>query len=278
MHPSPAKILFLPVVYYSHDDAAEQLANLQELPGADQIAVVAVDNSEPAPAIPGRKDGFASFDVVSGQGNAGYFGGARLGLAHYRQTVGLPEWVIISNTDARIQQTDFIERLLALHDSCAVSKTFCIAPDIRSSKTGAPQNPYYATRPRSTKFARLARIFRHYWLAIAYRLLSHAKGLTRGWRSAPTAAAGEIYAPHGSFLCLHRSYFEAGGTLDHRAFLYGEEIFVAEEIRRLGGRTLFVPELKVVHLHSVTTGLISSRAVIRHLAEGTRVCAELLAT
>ena len=35
--------------------------------------------------------------------------------------------------------------------------------------------------------------------------------------------AAKIYAPHGSFIALHRSYFEKGGTLD-----YGDLIVVRE--------------------------------------------------
>src|SRR4051812_26187607 len=106
------KVLFLPVVYHSHEDVAAQLENLHTLYGAGEMAVVVVDNSTPAEAIacPGHR--FGSFEVLSGHGNLGYFGGARLGLAHYRETVGLPEWVIVSNTDSRIYQQDFIERLL----------------------------------------------------------------------------------------------------------------------------------------------------------------------
>jgi GT2 family glycosyltransferase len=278
MPTATAKILFLPIVYHSHDDAAEQLGELRALPGAGEMAVVAVDNSSEPRAITGPKDGFASYELLAGLGNLGYFGGARRGLEHYLKSAPMPEWVIVSNTDARIEQRGFIERLLAMHEACAATKTYCVAPDIRSSKTGAAQNPYYTSRPCSAKFARLARLFNHYWLALAYRLLARLKGLAHGLRGPSAVPRGEIYAAHGSFICLHSSYFAAGATLDHRAFLYGEEIFVAEEIRRLGGKTLYAPELKVTHLHSVGTGLLSSRVVIRHLAEGTRVCAEMLAT
>ena len=63
-----------------------------------------------------------------------------------------------------------------------------------------------------------------------------------------------IYAPHGSCVIFGRCFFEKGGTLDFPAFLFAEEMFVAEQIRLMGGQVLYAPNMVVVHNEHVSTG------------------------
>jgi hypothetical protein len=70
-----------------------------------------------------------------------------------------------------------------------------------------------------------------------------------------------IYAPHGSFLLFHRSYFEAGGTLRYGTFLFGEEIFVAETARQLGLAIVHDPRLVVEHEQSTPSKILGDRTL-----------------
>ena len=47
------------------------------------------------------------------------------------------------------------------------------------------------------------------------------------------------------------SYFDKGGTLNYPSFLFGEELFVAEQARQLNLTTVFEPSLKIEHQQHV---------------------------
>jgi len=71
----------------------------------------------------------------------------------------------------------------------------------------------------------------------------------------------EIYAPHGSFIIFSREYFERGGSLKPGAFLYAEELFVAETCRRLGLKAVYWPVIQVAHDEHVST---AANPAVRH--------------
>src|SRR3954469_4439982 len=85
---------------------------------------------------------------------------------------------------------------------------------------------------------------------------------------------GKIYAPHGSFLVLSKEYFRAGGTLDFPCFLFGEEIYLAENLRRLGLDVVYEPSLEVVHQEHKSTKLLKSRELARFVASSAAYCAD----
>ena len=71
-----------------------------------------------------------------------------------------------------------------------------------------------------------------------------------------------------------RRYFEAGGTLRHPAFLYGEELFVAETARALNLAVHHEPALVVHHLHQVSTSALGAASRCRYLSESTHALVE----
>jgi GT2 family glycosyltransferase len=81
-----------------------------------------------------------------------------------------------------------------------------------------------------------------------------------------------IYAPHCSFVIFNRKYFETGGTLKHGAFLFGEEIFVAETVRNLGFRIIYDPRFFVLHREHATTSILKGRKMLVYLREANDYC------
>jgi GT2 family glycosyltransferase len=84
----------------------------------------------------------------------------------------------------------------------------------------------------------------------------------------------KIYAPQGAFIAFHRSYFERGGTLDHGAFLFGEEIFVAETARRLGMTVMYDPALVIEHTERSTAAGLFNRNTSRYRKQASRYLAK----
>ncbi len=234
-----------------------------------QLHAVVVDNSQP----PAQHAGFTAlnqepgFDVVVPPENLGYFGGAAFGYDHYVATAPHPDWVIVSNPDILLQDTQFFQQLHALHSQshCAM-----VAPRIMSSLTGDNQNPYMKQRPGKSITQFRKHIASNVLVFNAYELLSHAKrglrGLFKRSRNMLVSTPGEIsriYAPHGSFIVFSKAYFEAGGTLEYEPFLYGEENYVAELAMQMELPVLYDPRLQVTHEEHATTGLLKSGAMVR---------------
>jgi GT2 family glycosyltransferase len=182
--------------------------------------------------------------------NLGYFGGADYALSRHLAEEPLPEWVVLSNPDVRIPAPDFFEQVLDLY---ADRPPGIVAPAIRSVLSRTDQNPYLRRRPSRMRMHFYKWLFRFRLAARGYQRTSLVKlrllrAVARLKDPAKQGVAPEaIYAPHGSFMLFHRSYFEAGGTLRHGTFLFGEEIFVAETARLLGLAVIHDPRLVVEH-------------------------------
>jgi len=120
-------------------------------------------------------------------------------------------------------------------------------------------------------------MFSSYPSDVVYQSLHWLKQQTaRGRPLGLPSESGEvepIYAAHGSFLAFHRSYFERGGTLGHGAFLFGEEIFVAETARRLGLAVLFEPRVIVEHAEHSSMGPLWRRETSDRRREASRYLA-----
>jgi len=213
--------------------------------------------------------------------NLGYFGGAAWALRRYLSSRPLPSWVIVSNVDIEIPGSRFFARIM---DTGGQHNHAVIAPSIVSELNGRDQNPFMEARPSAFRMKCYKRVFRYYPLLVAYNLASLLLKRFRIYRLDQDVSESRnlsgavvprtIYAPHGSFLIFRKSYFEAGGTLDHGAFLFGEEIFVAESVRQLGLSICYDPRLSVIHREHETTGHIPSRKIARYIGQAAAYCAD----
>lgn len=243
------------VNYESARDTEAFIASIRSQELGDRIDIVLVDNSpslDPGLERLARED--ARLWLRRPETNPGYFGGAHAGLTWYRQTYGLPGWVIVSNVDILLDGESFFESLLALDVAPDVG---VIAPSTLVAGTGREQNPFLRSRPPRRTLVLKRELLR--W-PLTYRLWLLAnrwRGRSNG--SSPDAPPGNVYAAHGAFLVLHRRYFDQGGTLDFPLALYGEEVFVAETSRRLGLKIRFEPRLVVHHNEHVSTSRLGRR-------------------
>jgi GT2 family glycosyltransferase len=233
------------------------------------VTIAVVDNNED-PTSPAKLRGQLQGDPdvrVYGDGkNRGYFGGAAFGFANEGNLH--PAWVLVSNCDVFLRNERFFEELSSLEGMCRDNRVALVAPSILSGRTGRDQNPHYRTRPLAWKYRTLAFLFRSYAVALVYRGLAHVKSSIEGRRlERRRGKPEEVYAGHGSFVILHKSFFDAGGTLDYDCFLYCEEVHLAEQIRERGLKVIYWPKLQVCHAEHATIRLWPSRKVIRHLAD-----------
>jgi len=260
MPSAPSQILYI-IVNYRRASLCADLANhVLSLPRADAVHAVIVDNSEQAEdaallaALPRR----SNLSIATPPSNLGYFGGAAFGFESYVASSGLPAWSVVSNPDIDFPDGTFVANLLDQNGGADVG---VLAPDIRMTpdckhwKDGFAQNPFMERRPsRAYLFTRetASRIPFLYTLMVLRNRLK----MRRAKAKAPVArqlSRRSIYAPHGSAIVFARRYFECGGTLRYGAFLYGEEIFVAEELRLRGLKCILEPDLRLCHIGGATT-------------------------
>ena len=208
--------------------------------------------------------------------NLGYFGGAAAALADHLKSHPMPEWVVVSNPDVYFSDHEVLQRLRDAHRG---KEPAVIAPSIRTVNTAVEQNPYMRVRPSRFRMHLYRWLFSSYPVDVVYESLSWVKhrALELLSRKPPAAIAEspeKIYAPHGSFIALHRSYFERGGSLEYGAFLFGEEIFIAETARRLGLTVLYEPSVRIEHTERSTAAGLWNRDASRFRKQASRYLAK----
>lgn len=253
------------IVHYEAPQAVALLLNdlAQQEHDACILDIVVADNG-PTPSalaevmreyrdMPGVR-----FEVMPG--NPGYYGAAQVVLDTIWRN-DLPEWVIVSNADIRIPSKDFCSRLAGYGSRFPV-----VAPAIVSGLTGRDQNPFKYRRPSAWSM-HLKRLMRR--TETLSRLIEFQYSLKQKLRRAQLLSSRRhgcsnplpVYSAHGSFIAFNRTYFERGGTLKAGAFLFAEEVFVAESCRSLNLRIMYCPGLEVLHSeHAATKPSSTTRA------------------
>lgn len=218
----------------------------------DDWRLVIVDNSENRQEFESLRTA-AGMDprvvVAAAPSNLGYLGGAEWWRSRQPVTT---TWLAVCNTDLYLDDRRFVERLAALGPEPAI-----LAPDITAMPSRRRQNPYMTGRPtaRRTLFRRLVLSYRPSAAAASFVARSKRGGPAQLQELSPR----EVYAPHGSFMLFPRTFFDRGGSLQHRPFLFAEEITIAERARALGIPVRFEPGLKVLHTEHQATGARTAR-------------------
>lgn len=264
------------VNYRSSQAAIEFVGDLLAQDNLDRLEIVVVDNSAHETAGLRLPYQHKNLRILTPSSNLGYFGGADFGG---RQLGAQPEWLAVSNPDMRMPGRSFFSDLFSDHPS---GGTAVVSPRIVSTD-GFDQNPFMPRRPSSVRMHLYKWLFRYHQSTLAYEILSAQKqrlrtllghGRNHGDLSTSELKPRRIYAPHGSFILFHRSYFEAGGTLRYGTFLFGEEFFVAETARRLGLDVVYDPRLRLIHGGRASRGALPDRKISRHIREASKYLAD----
>lgn len=268
-------VLFVCVTYHSDDLAVRYARSIAGQVNAEPADLVVVDNAE------GLADGGLRARLhaahpparwVAAPHNPGYFGGAAVGLAQFLETHALPNWVIVSNVDVEFRDPGFVASLRALapEDNVGV-----LAPTIWSGRTGRNLNPMFVERPSRGSMRFRKHVLSTFVTFRLYEAMALMKRRLRAARPEPAASGWrDVYAPHGSCVVFARRYFECGGTLNHPAFLFSEEVFVAETARALRLRVVMEPSLVLWHDEHATTGLWRSRRMAALQGQAAAVVAD----
>ncbi|HPD54248.1 MAG TPA: hypothetical protein PLI08_09910, partial [Bacteroidia bacterium] len=142
------------------------------------------------------------------------------------------------------------------------------APAVHSTLSGHQQNPFREERVSITYLKFIRFVYSFYPLYLLYQLLAYVKRFFRMERTAK-GAMRNVYAVHGTFFAFSREFFSRGGSLQYGSFLFGEELFVAEQLAGWQSACRYVPELQIEHREHASTGRFKSPRMVKYMQEST---------
>lgn len=265
------KIVVLCVNYNNSKEVLEFIDILRNQNIYSKLDVVIVDNSENEGEFKTLSTLLSQYNNIflfKTQKNLGYLKGVDFGLKQYLKDNKMPEWIIISNTDIKFTKSNFFEELLNLYPN---GYDGIIAPSIYSAKKKYYQNPYKLERYKKKELVLLRLLHTNFIIyIIVNKILNLIKKIRR--QNLKKINCREIYAPHGSFIIINKSYFEKGGDLDFGSFLFCEEIFIAEKSRRIGTKIFYDKRLKVIHNEHSTVTFIMKKKLFKYNFQSIDYC------
>jgi GT2 family glycosyltransferase len=184
--------------------------------------------------------------------NVGYFGAIPKAQQILKNSNS--NCVVYCNPDLKLD-SGFFKELLNTINSDGI-----IAPAIISLGEGVDQNPKYVNRLSFSKLRRLKFIYSNHVYYTLFFLLARLKEITinRIFNKEIKLGNQIIYAPHGSMIIFNNiSFFTE--LKPYPCFLFGEEIFIAEEAKIKNIRIFYKPEIKVFDVRHASINLLSAK-------------------
>ena len=216
-----------------------------------EVALFVADNTEHnIKEIPTHSENIA-ISVFAYNKNLGYFGAISKMMGN--TPTEKFDYVIVSNVDVKVMP----DMLLKLAEKETDSSTGWIAPQIYSELEQRDRNPSITSRYSKAKLKMLYTMYRFPILNLLYtktlykrkKILSHKPGRT--------------YAGHGSFIILTASYIHRCGKINYPVFLYGEELYLAENCRNKSLNVVYSPELVITDKEHASTKSLSNKFYYR---------------
>ncbi|WP_330508404.1 glycosyltransferase [Pseudomonas putida] len=235
------KICIVPVCYNAHEDALRFLESVEKafLACPDlELDVVLADNSTVGlPSAMAERQYAFTYRYLKND-NVGYFPAFSRALASLVAPTTYFDYVMVCNVDL-VVASDFFTKLGGL---VLAPRSGLIAPGIYSDKDGRDLNPKIMHRPSSKKFEFMRVVcsspvlFK--WYSGLSRMRERARSRSQKRQStlaqtpqSSAPAPQKMYGAHGSFMIFTKNYFQQGASVDYPRFLFGEEVFVAEQLR-----------------------------------------------
>ena len=180
--------------------------------------------------------------------NLGYLGGASAVINEIKN-INIYDYIIISNVDLELD-ISFIPNLLSLDID---RKVAWIAPQIYSKQEGRDKNPRLLHRYSKIKLYSLLLMYKFPFLHRLYNSTLYKRKKNKFYPGNIS-----IYAGHGSCIVLTKGFFNIYPQISYPVFLYCEELFLAELIRKINMHVLYLPTLKIIDSEHVSTSKMNS--------------------
>lgn len=245
------KVIIYCVNYNSYDELKNYLESLNNalVNSSVELSVVVIDNSQKMQDIQ-DKYLFELIHLKLGE-NLGYFGGAEYGIKNCGKNINDFDYSIISNVDLQVQE-DFFIQLSALGVDESIG---CVAPCIYSIGENRNRNPKVLSRYSLKKLQLLRLLYKYPVLNFIYTTVFFSKHRKKVEESNQEI----IYAAHGSFMLFTKKFYDFIENMSYPVFLFGEELYIAENLRSRGLKTIYEPNLVVNDTDHASTSKMKSK-------------------
>lgn len=217
-----------------------------------KISIVIVDNASPNESGVVIKEEYKNnqdIQVILLDNNIGFSKGNNIGY-NFLRNEGHYDFIIVMNTDVFIQDTEFLNKLLAIKTDAQI-----IGPDILT-KTGNHQNPF---RIKAMDNVTLRQLYDYnHVMAMIYRIpiVGSMVMTVLEAKSSRVVKANKNYSDiemedvvlHGSCIIYTKSWIEREKiAFLPITFMYVEEDILMEYVRKKGYHTLYSPFIHVLH-------------------------------
>lgn len=252
------KVVILCVNYNSYDSLSTYLDSIRhayaKINELLELTIIVADNSTKKEVF-NEDYPFILKNIDTGD-NLGYFGGIKAGIQKSGVILSYFDYIIISNVDIQLTD-DFFEELCKY---CIIGEIGCIAPQIYSKSERRDRNPKIIIRPSRRKLQIQKVLYRFPVLDYIYIHLFYS----RRRQKLQNYPAGNIYAAHGSFIIFTNKFADFLQHIDYPCFLFGEEIYLAENLKRKFLKINYEPSIKVYDSDHVNTRKMKSKAYYRY--------------
>lgn len=250
------KILITCVNYNSYIELRQYLVTINKaatLIHNSQIDILVVDNSTKYEEF--NCEGYSNVHVeVKRLNNVGYLIGAQMVINKTPNILDY-DYVAISNVDITMAEDFFLN----LERANLPKDVAWIAPKISSKDENRDRNPKILNRYSKKKLKLLYYMYRFPVLFYAYTLTAYKRK-----KFLPKYPEMDIYAGHGSFMLLTRSFFESYQKIEYPIFLFGEELFLAELVRKANKKVRYVPSLVIEDSEHVSTSTLKKKSYFNY--------------
>ena len=251
------KVLFVPVTYNSYDALDNYIASVGKALEAAADSTISVKIHVADNSTSSRNEECGMWNENSQRAetthydNPGYLPAALKTV--YSEDYASYDYIIISNVDVTLDETFFT----ALRDLKPDPGTVWIAPFIWSPSENRDVNPKNLERYSKKRLQLLRLLFACPPLYYLYTRTLYRKKVNQS-RKEECGMWNErtIYSGHGSFMIFRPELFQQEPPLNYPVFLFCEEIFMAEMVRRIGKKAVHCPAVKVWDCEHASTGLM----------------------
>lgn len=171
---------------------------------------------------------------------------------------GIFDFVVFSNVDVLVSE-DFFSKLAGI---AIPPDTGWIAPSIKSEYEKRDRNPGMIRRPTRLRLELCWLMFR---LPFLYRC--YHRYVYQQFKGKKKTVPDFIYAGHGSFMIFTRKFMKNYPSISYPGFLFCEEIFLAEVLRRCGLKCIYRPEIQITDIDHISTSKMDAEKYFKSRLE-----------
>lgn len=252
------KIIFEILHYMAMDSTVMTVEYIEKNVDTDDYAIIITDNRSPDGSGALLKERYKDSDrivVIENDINEGFTRGNNFGIRYIREHYEF-DFLVVMNNDVMIIETCLYNKLTEYMRSF----DFAVAGPNITDVFGLPTNPLKYELPERSKLEkglkkgrRLIKLYELGLLPVYWNIRNISDRVKSIFRK-PPAVKYEFNAVtnvvlHGSIWFFSNRYFECFDGLPDKQYMYFEEETLQLVLRNKGLKSLYIPDITVVHLH-----------------------------